>query len=147
MKNNQGFTLIEVIIYIALFSLLIGTAFVTAFQLMDGSGKLSTRNTVQEEGNFVLRKINWALTGVSSVPYIVSNVLYVPKYGGKIIRIQHTGKLEISEDNGLSFFSITTDNVSVDSLNFQSIMNPGPGVTATFVINGVTFTTTKYLRK
>ncbi|OGI68550.1 hypothetical protein A2738_01575 [Candidatus Nomurabacteria bacterium RIFCSPHIGHO2_01_FULL_42_15] len=98
IKNNKsGFTLIEVIIYIALFSLLLGTAFVAAYQLIDGSVRLGTKNTIQDEGNFIMRKINWALTGVdpSTVPVISGSaceeILTIqktePSYDPTIIRL------------------------------------------------------------
>ena len=58
-SNTQGFTLIEVVIYIALFSLLLGGAFVTAYQLIDNSRELNVKNRVQEEGNFLLADRNF----------------------------------------------------------------------------------------
>lgn len=143
---NKGFTLIEVIIYIALFSLLMGTAFVTAYRLIDGSGDLGTKNTVQEEGNFVMRKFDWAMTGVSSFTN-TPNTLHVNKYDGNQIDIKLVGtKIKITESSGPNDF-ITTDNVSVSSLLFTPTGGMPAGITATTIINGVTFTTTKYIRK
>ncbi|KKR70308.1 MAG: hypothetical protein UU13_C0008G0004 [Candidatus Nomurabacteria bacterium GW2011_GWB1_40_7] len=154
-KRNKGFTLIEVIIYTALFSLLIGTAFVSAFQLIDGSGKLSAKTVTEAEGNFVLRKINWALTGVKTIttPSIgTAHNLVVTKYDNNQIDIQLVGtKIEIREsDNGNAFIPITTDNVEVSSLDFEYIPASGSGpagIAATAIMNGTTFTITKYLRK
>ncbi|MDE2399790.1 MAG: prepilin-type N-terminal cleavage/methylation domain-containing protein [Patescibacteria group bacterium] len=162
MKSKKGFTLIEVIIYIALFSLLMGTALVAAYQLIDGSGKLSTKNTTQEEGNFVMRKIDWALTGVQSITTPSSgttNNLVVNKYDGNTITIDLTGtnpkKIEIKEStNGNAFLPIITDNVSISNLQFTYLAPTGSapiGITATFTItkDGVDFpfTITKYIRK
>ena len=96
-NTNKGFTFIEVIIYIALSSLLLGTAFVTVFQLIDSSNKLNVKNTVQEEGNFVMRKLNWALTGVSSFSNTL-NTLHINKYDGNQIEIKlNDTKTEIQE--------------------------------------------------
>ncbi len=148
--HNKGFTVIEVIIYIALFSLLIGTAFTAAYQLIDGSGKLSTKNTTQEEGNFVMRKLDWALTGVATITTPASgnsSTLVVTKYDGDVITIQKNGTaLEIKEStNGNIFIPLTTSNVVVSSLDFayQSL----GGITTTVIIDGTTFTSTKYFRK
>src|SRR3990167_4074727 len=98
---KKGFTLIEVIIYIALFSLLMGSAFVVVYQLIEGSDKLSVKNTTQEEGNFVMRKFNWALTGISSINSPssgTSNILKVTKYGGNKINIcLDSNKIKIRE--------------------------------------------------
>jgi len=161
INNQKGFTLIEVIIYIALFALLIGGAFIAAYQLIDVSGKLSAKTSTQEEGNFVNRKIDWALTGVQSItaPSIGtpnSGILTVTKYGGNQVDIRLTGtKIEIKESAGPNvFLPITTDNIVIkaSSLNFQYLPTNGPaGVAATFIVvkDGVDFpfSVTKYIRK
>ena len=164
-KHKKGFTLIEVIIYIALFSLLMGTAFVTAFGLIEGSGKLSAKTTTQEEGNFVLRKINWALTGISNdtaditnppkvSPY-TSNTLSIKKWltGTKIpVEIDYDAinrRIMMKEGTG-SLLPITTNNVKVTNLQFQFISSSGSGpagITATAIIDGINFSITKYIRK
>jgi len=156
-KHQRGFTLIETIIYIALFSVLIGGGLVTVYELIDGSGKLSAKNTVQEEGNFVLRKLNWALTGVSGITSPssgtpLSNTLSVNKYDGNRINVELNGtKIEIEEsDNGNTFTPITTDNIKVSSLEFEYLPSQGEapvGVKATIVIDGYDFSITKYLRQ
>ncbi|MBP6883688.1 MAG: prepilin-type N-terminal cleavage/methylation domain-containing protein [Candidatus Pacebacteria bacterium] len=151
---KKGFTLIETLIYIALFSLLLGGAFVITYQLIESSGKLSIKNTIQNEGNFVMRKLSWALTGVD---YTITttptsgnsptNRLVVTKYNGNKITMQLNGtKIEMKESaNDNTFLAITTDNVVVSSLSFQ--YETLGGITATAIIDGVTFTTTKYFRK
>ena len=169
---KKGFTLIEVIIYIALFSILMGTAFITAYQLIDGSGKLSIKNTIQEEGNFVMRKIDWALTGISNdlteilnppqvSPY-TSSTLSIKKWidvagiPTKIpIIIQYDGTSSIlMQENINQILPITTVNVKVTFLQFQFIPASGSGpagIKADFIItkDGVPFpfTITKYIRK
>lgn len=67
----RGFTLIEVILYIALFSILMGGSVVAAYQLMGSGAHNQSAVLTQEEGTFLSRKINWALTGASVA--IVSN--------------------------------------------------------------------------
>lgn len=155
MKNQRGFTLIEVIVYIALFSILIGTAFATAYHMIDNSRQLNLKDTLQEEGNFVIRKINWALTGVKTITTPststpTSGVLTLEKWNGDVISIQQSGtKIELKINSG-SFTPITTDNVSVSSLSFSFISGSTSlpsGVVATFTINDKNFSVTKYMRK
>lgn len=160
-NTNKGFTLIETIIYIALFSLLMGVAFSTAFHLIDGSYDLSTKNTIQEEGNFVMRKLSYTLTGIETITTPVSgssSTLVIKKYDGNQIDVQQNGtKIEIKEStNGNVFLPITTDNVTVkaSSLNFSYITPSGTGpagITASFTITkdgtDFPFTITKYIRK
>lgn len=160
-KNGNGFTLIETIIYIALFSLLMGTAFVTAFQLIDNSGKLSAKNTIQEEGNFVMRKINWALTG-AKIFSASGSELTINRYDNKKIDIcLDSEKIRIWEGNLLdvvptcsdsAFLPLTTDNIQVTSLQFTSVGTDPLGVLTlakmkTINITPLDFTITKYIRK
>ena len=57
----------EVLIYIGLFSILMSGAVVAAYQLMGSGAHNQTSVLVQEEGTFLNRKINWALTGATAV--------------------------------------------------------------------------------
>lgn len=148
-KEQRGFTLIETVIYIALLGLLMAVVLPTVYQLVQGTQNTNTKTTIQDEANFVLRKINWTLTGISGFSIPQSSELLVTKYGGTQVDIKLSGgKIQMTE-NG-TMLPITTDNVTVASLQFQSIaaVGTGPaGVTATFVLNGVTFTTSKFIRK
>jgi prepilin-type N-terminal cleavage/methylation domain-containing protein len=157
MKFNtqKGFTLIEVVIYVALFSFLLGGALVSAYNLIYGSSRTSFKNVVQQEGNFVLRKLNWALTGVSNIntPSAAvpdSDALQVERYDGDTINIRLVdGKIEIGK-NSDPFSPLTTDNVKVSSLNFEFIQPVGSeasGIKVTAVISGSDFSITKYMRK
>ena len=146
---TRGFTLIEVIIYIALFSLLMGTAFVTAYGLIEGTNKLNAKTTVQEEGSFVMRKFNWALTSVSIFSIPNPNELTLTKYDGNVVNISlSANKIIIKESiNGNTPLPITTDNVQVTNLQFQQVGSNPFGISATATINGTNFIITKYLRK
>ncbi len=151
-KNNTGFTLIEVIIYIALFSLLLGTAFITAYELVEGSDNLSIKNTTAAEGSFVVRKLTWALSSAYNIAAPSLNTLTVTKHDGNIINFRlKSNKVEMREsDTGNTFIPITTDNVSVSNLQFTYLSPLGEspaGITTVLVINETTFTITKYLRK
>ena len=64
---KKGFSLIEVIIYIALMAFLMGAGITAAFFVIDSSQKNKEEVNVQAEGNFILRKIDWALTGATDV--------------------------------------------------------------------------------
>jgi len=147
----------EVLLYIALFTLLMGSAFIIAYQLIQGASNLEVKNTVQEEGNFVLRKINWALTGIdpASTPSIsgpaCEKAISVVRSDGSMspvdIRLNTVdGKIEMRE-NGGSYSPITTENISVDCLTFTLIAGAPAGITATARINGLDFIIAKYQRK
>ena len=52
MKQHQGFTLIETIIYLALFSIIIGGGMVSAYQIIQSTNASHEKITVQEETGF-----------------------------------------------------------------------------------------------
>lgn len=67
INSKRGFTLIEVLIYLALFSIIIGRAMVSVLQIVESSTSLQSKVVLQEESNFLLRKINWALNGATTM--------------------------------------------------------------------------------
>jgi type II secretory pathway pseudopilin PulG len=67
VNPSSGFTLIETIIYAALVSLVIGLILLVAFQVVSGSGRLNAKVFLEEEAGFLIRKMEWAIAGASSV--------------------------------------------------------------------------------
>jgi len=156
-SKNQGFTLIETLIYIALFALMLGSAFITAYELIDSSRNLNDKNTTQEEGNFVMRKLDWALANIDPAQSITpssgtSDTLSVTKYDGNRIDVRlNSGKIEMRESMyGDTYIPLTTSHVSVSSIQFTYIpaVDSAPiGVAANVTIDGKNFTVIRYIRK
>lgn len=67
MNDSRGFTLIETLVYLGLFSILIGGTLIGAFNLFESTGRQQTHTILQEEGNFVIGKIQWAVSGAEAV--------------------------------------------------------------------------------
>ncbi|HUD03078.1 MAG TPA: prepilin-type N-terminal cleavage/methylation domain-containing protein [Candidatus Paceibacterota bacterium] len=66
-KITQGFTLIEVIIYLALFSILMAGSLSAAFALCESGGHERTRAFLLQEGNFIIAKTEWELSGAELI--------------------------------------------------------------------------------
>ena len=66
-KGGTGFTLVEMLVYLALFSLLMSGTVVGSYNLLEGGSRNKIAVGIQEEGTFLNRKINWALTNASAV--------------------------------------------------------------------------------
>jgi type II secretory pathway pseudopilin PulG len=150
---KKGFTLIETLIYIALFSTIIFGAIISTYYLIQGSDSLSNKTVTQEEGNFVLRKIDWALTGLTSFSISgasCSQTLSVNKFNFGVIDFRITSgvkaHIEIQE-LGAGYIPITTTNASTTCLQFTQISANPLGIKASATINGVPFEITKYIRK
>ena len=161
-KNNDGFTLIEMVIYIALFSLLLGSAFITAYQIIESVNKTNIKTATQEEGNFISRKLDWVLTGLDRTPAnlptvsgtgcnqtLTVNKLSSPENPISIKLNSGNNSLEINKAGG-AFVPITSVNVQVTCFKARIIpsLGTGPsGVTATTTISDIDFSVTKYFRK
>jgi type II secretory pathway pseudopilin PulG len=162
--HTRGFTLIETIIYVVLFSIIMVGGFVTAFELMQSSGQLGAKHVTQEETNFLLRKIDWALSGTTTAvtvltspsagtPYTTTLSITRANHSPNPVEIRFNAGLhraEIREGGVGAWTLLTTPNVTVDSLQFRYLpaVGNGPmGVVATTSINGIVATTTRYFRK
>lgn len=79
---KRAFTLIEAIIYLALFSIVIGGALMSAAALFEGAGSDTAKARLQEEGAFMLEKAALTKTipdagylqGLTDSSIVVSNV-------------------------------------------------------------------------
>lgn len=154
--KNAGFTLIEVLIYSFFLSFIMISALLGAYQIISASEKLSIKSFIEQEGNFILRKIDWVLTGANSIssPPInsSSSVLILEKENlGVLEFILDNGKIKLSRNGGISN-ALNSDYFNVSDL-FFSYSDPdgaggGPGeIKMSFKIEGQLFEITKYLRK
>ncbi len=66
MKQN-GFTLIETIIYIALFGILMTSTLVTVYELLSSGEINKNALIIQTEETFINSKLRWAITGSTAV--------------------------------------------------------------------------------
>lgn len=64
IPRQSGFTLVETMIYVALFAIIMSGAIVSIYGIIGSSARNQTKAMAEEEGSFLLGKIDWALTGV-----------------------------------------------------------------------------------
>src|SRR6185436_9854878 len=64
-RRASGFTLIEMLVYLALFAILMTGTLLTIQRLLGDVTGVRAKVNTDEEANFLLRKISWALTGAS----------------------------------------------------------------------------------
>jgi len=164
-KLQTGFTLIEVLVYLVLFAILMTGSVAAAYSLFESSDRNQTKVTVQEEGDFLLAKISWALSGVQAVnsPPIggSGSMLSVNKWDsatGAVVVYLNGSDLYFSQ-GGNPALPLNNSGTAVKNLvfthNFGGGVNP-ESVRASFEIdattpNGMTvtqeFSTTKFIRK
>lgn len=146
MKKQEGFTLIETLIYIAFFAVLVGSLLGITFQTIDNSARLSKKITIQQEANFILRKIEWAINNAQSVVSPDSNTLEVTLYdGGEKITFSPSGDyMKIARGSNASV-ELNSVNIKVTGTNFQ--YTPATKeVKVSLNVEGENFELTKFLR-
>lgn len=155
---QKGFTLIETLIYLALFSIIIGGFLVTAFQIIQGNDSAQQKAVIEEESNFLLRKIDWALSGVGNINIppsgLSGSTLSVTKPGlpvgqNPLVFNFNSGNIQLQRGAGASTI-LNSSNVTISNLLFNHIpasAQKPEAVKASFNIGNRVFETTKYLRK
>ena len=158
-KNTYtaGFTLLETLIYLSLYSILIGGAVVGAYAVFESSAHNQTKAMVEEEGSYLIGKIDWALSGaqtISNPTAGTSTALTVAKYDGTAVDLYQSGSSISMRRNGGTPEVLSNLDVSIDSLIFEYRSNP-KGIEATMHVSARSstglpfarsFSTVKYLR-
>jgi hypothetical protein len=157
--KNRGLTLIETVLYTALFSLFMTSVLVMSWELVVSMEHERSRITIQEEGNFVVQKIHGVLQNLEVISHPASaassSVLIVYTSNNMIdpIRLRlntSSSSIEMQRENMLGFLPLTTRNVVVQDLVFTHVppyADIPAGVRVMFVIEGETFITEAYIHK
>lgn len=140
----RGFTLIEALIYIAIFSSIVGFLFLIVSQVIESGVKNQNRVGVEMEGDFVMRKIEWAMNGAQTIneppPGATSSRLSVNRYNfsqNPVVIELVSSAVEIKK-GASSTVAITSNEVSVEELTFNHIIESGtrpPGIKVTLTVN------------
>ena len=118
-KSESGTTLIEVLIYILLFSFIMSATLISVNQILRFSYTSSSKTSVEQEATFIMAKINWALSNSSIIlPGTITPgpVLQVNKTGVGSITFQLTG-----DSITMSSSPLNSDRVKITGLNFKHI--------------------------
>lgn len=140
VSRQSGFTLFEVLIYIALFSVIIGSGVLAAFNIFDGSLRVQQIANQEVELDFVLNKLEWALSGSSIEEPVFgfsSDELIVSKNGTRY-RFYRTpdGQLFTQENSDLPLE--LTDWLYIDELTIQHIISTPSRVRINLTVDGET---------
>jgi type II secretory pathway pseudopilin PulG len=172
-KSGAGFTLIETMVYLSLFSILMGGVVVSAYNIFESTGRSQTRAMMQEEGDFIVGKIDWALSGIQTVNAPMtpssagmcteSNTLSVTKWDGTIgtviVNLSGGSVMLARLGNLANSTELNNSNTTVTNLAFKHCgvgANNPESVEASFTLsartpNGILmsrdFFTNDYIRK
>ena len=161
-SQQVGFTLIETLVYLALYVIIIGGGLTCVYSLFESSARNETAATLEEEGDYLVGKIDSALSDATwviapstsgttlSVSYADASTLHVMKSGTRIELQRNSGAVSILNNSHVSITNLTFTHVlpTSDGVNPES-------VSAIFTLSATTsdghtlsrnFFTLRYLR-
>lgn len=169
LNSQNGVTLIETVLYLGLFTLIITSVLASVDGILEANARSQTKVMVLEEGAFILGKIDWALTGVTSASIdasgkILTTIKQDSAFPNPIqISIDSSGNVFIKRGTGADQ-RLNNSNVTVSCAAlgcFEKTLASGDGInpesiSATLTINATTsdglsysqdFSTIKFIRK
>lgn len=140
---NRGFTIFEALIYIALFTIVVGGSVLTAYQLFQGSAQVQAMAEGENELNFVLRKLSWLLSGaevVSPAGSTQTNTLIVNKGADQYtLGLGADGAVTLEGGDFSDALPLTSPRLRVSTLSFTRDTSVDPNtLTVTMTANGET---------
>jgi prepilin-type N-terminal cleavage/methylation domain-containing protein len=121
--KNKGFTLLETIIYLALFSVLMSGALVAVYTLLQSGTQNLNAISIQAEGTFISRKLSWALSGATTVvvPNASTIIITRPELGSQspLTITEDAGTFSIAQGTGTpvpftnSFLTVAHTNIAL----------------------------------
>ena len=125
IKSGAGFTLIEVLIYIAFFTLLVGTLLGIAYQTIAAAGQINNKIVLQQEADFILRKIDWALSGAAAAAAGPKpSDITITRFSAPVTVIFSQNGNYIYINSGMGEMGLNSANVAVSNLVFTKIQPP-----------------------
>lgn len=164
---KRGFTLIEALVYIGLFTIVVGGLITASYGFFESLDRNETRAMMQAEQDFILAKIDWALDGASAVSVPSSSSVSITKWDtsvGNPVQICAAGTdVRILRGAGTCSSAgsvLNNSNVTITDLTFirtvAAGINAPESVEAGFTITATmpnsasisqTASTTRYLHK
>ena len=155
MKSGAGFTLLETLIYLFLFTIVIGGGMIAAYNIIEGTNAAYNHVILQEEANFLFRKISWALTGATAISTPSATSLSVTKTGSPDLLLDFSDpNIRLTQGLG-SAVVLNSSSIKVSGVLFAIETGALDKVTTSFTLTTVQngrpatqdFTFTKYLRQ
>jgi len=153
-SGQTGFTLIEALLYTLFISFIIFAALGSTYQLIEGSEALKGDVAVDEEVNFLVRKMEWYMTGIDTIvsPAEGASATYVTLnkqgFGSNPVTFSLIGDDFEIDKNGTGTL-LNSDSVVISSVSFEHIPANGSspdGIHTVFWANDVRVDFTKYAR-
>lgn len=154
-SGSEGFTLIEALIYIAILAIVLFATVFGAYNIIESTGRGDTDVFVEEEANFILRKVSWVLTGAFNVNSpaagAANSTLSVVKagYSQNPVVVELSGTNVTLAEGGGAAVVLNSEFAPIEDLVFEHKITGSPSVhtiMATITIDGRTFSLSRVIR-
>jgi type II secretory pathway pseudopilin PulG len=163
IHSKKGFTIIETLVYLGLYAIIMGGAITAVYTIFSSSAHNQTQAMIQEEGSYLLGKIDWVLSNAHTVeePVSTGSVLSIIRFDGSSASISQNGKDMQIIEGSYPLQVLNNTNITIRDLVFIHTNSSADGINpesvqASFTVYATTsdglsfsrsFVTVKYLRK
>jgi len=121
-KKVSGFTLIEIIIYGALVTMIIGALVLTSVNILGARARITAMEEVSHNARFALERIMSEIRGSQAIETVSGSQLKITNIDGDPVEFNLTeGVIKMSRGEGATRFSLTGSSVNVSSLQFSDV--------------------------
>lgn len=129
LKTNDGFTLIETIIYIGIIAIIISSFLLISQQIIFSASRTRQQIELTENQKFLVQKINWLLRNIDSIntpsPNTSSGILSINKVGFNdnpmVLSLADNVVYLTTGSTTTSTAPLTNNSVIVTSLTFYQL--------------------------
>ncbi len=121
--NNKGFTFIELILYIAIVTIMLMAIVPFGWDAITSGAKSKVQQEVYSQGRFISERIKYEIRNATAINSPTSgtsaSVLNLNSAPTTIIDL-NSGKIRISQDGGSSYNNLNSNDTNITGLTFTS---------------------------
>jgi len=120
MKNQKGFTLIELIVYLALVSVFLSGAIFFTWDVIYGREKAFQQQVVEQNGRAAPSRIAYEIRRAKDIQSVAGNQIVLDNDGSTTTIVLLEGAIQITT-GGAGHYDLTSNQVKVTSLSFTDL--------------------------
>ena len=145
IKNNQqGFSLIETVIYVALLGFIMGGGLIAVYNILEGSGRTRESMYREQDAYFIGRKIDSILSETNYASVIISEVTHPNSLSTQSASMSLVDDVIVLSRNGGGGVPLNDNLIKAEDLFFQKSATSSV-VTSSFTLDGQIYSATHYL--
>lgn len=120
-RVQAGFTLIELILYMAIITIVLGALIPFAWDIIGGSVKSSAEQEVSSQGRYVSERIKLEIRDASGITSVAAGTISLTNFSPDTTTVIDLsgGKIRVNK-NGSGAINLNSDDTSVTALTFTN---------------------------